>query len=90
MKKIERPLLNSERAILLRPGLLVGAGGFSETVIPAKGEARVSGLAQRVAEGMGTLGKYSRMMSEAASTPALNDLIPRGLRNGPRLKAGVT
>ena len=45
MKKIERPLLNSERAILLRSGLLVGAGGFSATVIPAKGEARVSGLA---------------------------------------------
>ena len=90
MKKIERPLLNGERAILLRSGLLVGAGSFSETVIPAKGEARVSGLAQRVAEGMGTLGKYSRMMSEAAATPALNDLIPRGLRNGPRLKAGVT
>ena len=90
MKKIERPLLNSERTVLLRSGLLVGAGGFSETVIPAKGEARVSGLAQRVAEGMGTLGTNCGTMSEAAATPALNDLIPRELRNRPRLKAGVT
>ena len=77
MKKIERPLLNGERAILLRSGLLVGAGSFSETVIPAKGEARVSGLAQRVAEGMGTLGKYSRMMIEAASTPGGREEVPR-------------
>ena len=91
MKKIERPLLNGEplRSFCAR-ACWSGRAVFLRLSSRAKGEARVSGLAQRVAEGMGTLGKYSRMMSEAASTPALNDLIPRGLRNGPRLKAGVT
>ena len=66
-------------------------GAFApQTVIPAKGVARVSGLAQRGAEGTVGLGTNCGRMSQPTVTPALDSPIPRRLRHGPRLKAGVT
>ena len=46
-------------------------------------EGREPGTIERRGTGCGT-------MSEAPATPAFNDLFPRRLRHGPRLKAGVT
>ena len=66
----------------------VTAGGAAPSVaprivIPAKGEARKPGT-------MVPLGTNCGTMSEGTATPALNASIPHRLRNGPRIKSGVT
>ena len=58
-------------------------GSLAPTVIPAKGEAREPGS-------MGRLGTNCGTTSEATATSAPNGLIPRRLRNGPRIKSEVT
>ena len=49
------------------------AGGYAQNVIPAKGEARVSGLAQRGAEGMDVI--VAEQWNEKAD--GRNALAPR-------------
>ena len=48
------------------------------------------GSRSRVAEGMVRLGTNCGTTSEATATPTPNGIIPRRLRNGPRIKSGVT
>ena len=73
---------------LLRGSSGVTTGGAAPSaapriVIPAKGEAREPGT-------MVPLGTNCGAMSEGTATPALNASIPHRLRNGPRIKSGVT
>ena len=54
-------------------------------VIPAKGETRMSRLAQRGAEGMVGQGTHCGTMSESAAVSVLNDDILRRPIDGPRM-----